>query len=737
MPSHRRSIYIGLGGLGVQVISKVKEFFNEKDEILPMIKYLGIDTNNHELQNSNLNNEELVFLRTCNPIALFQAQSQSFPWMPDENKGYITSLSGYGSGQIRSNGRFAFEVNRNIIYERLQRYYDELMNILLGMADILYTPNIDIHVVSSIAGGTGSGIVIELAKMIKEVIPASNVMGYFFSDSFFQSIGIGWNIKANAYATLFELNNEMSSSNRPFDTCVYIDNKTDSHNGMVKQYMYGLDEAINSAARTMCTVSSFGNSNWSFFDDVKAAMASGFYNQTQRMAWITSIGSSAISYNKDKINYFIHHSLASRLAKSLLRTDYIIPNEVAELCYSIRESLINLENSSDIPLLHSLVNVDEGGSINDERLQSELSRLESSFRESVLGWGNKTKLQISKCIFNLLQQNNTVSLPNIRHALSELLDLIKMFEDTDLKDKEELLCQNNQLVHELNGYSELLRETFYHVLSRIMYSAEIANLKEKMIDVKYRLLKNEYDIRCKYRIREALSDLQTYCEEEMERINTLIQTMRNLSEEIDANLNNYLLANECSEADINVTPCFINQLDIDKIRVNWDVVRTNLFETSSYHNICREYLIQLISQNCDITLNYNNLLVNINNFGMYICDMLRRSEVLLNVDYNGETVMHDVSFVISTPPGLEQFIRNIVGNHLNNNSFVVVQGEENEIRAYKTAFLFTPHSIRGLNVNESFANSNEASVIETLKQGRYSPFTDKNYQNLYNATKGL
>lgn len=734
MPSYRRSIYIGIGGLGVQVISKVKEFFNEKDEILPMIKYLGIDTNNHELQNSNLNKEEQVFLRTCNPIALFQAQSQSFPWMPDENKGYIRSLSGYGSGQIRSNGRFAFEVNRNIIYERLQRYYDELMNIRLGMADILYTPNIDIHVVSSIAGGTGSGIIIEFAKVIKEAIPNSNVMGYFFSDSFFQSLPCTWNVKANAYATLFELNFEMSSSNRPFDTCVYIGNKTNSHYGMVE---YRLDEAINCTAKTMCVISSFGNSNWSFFDDAKVAMASGFYNQTQRIAWITSIGSFAISYHKDKINYFIHYSLALRLAKSLLRTDYIIPNEVAELCYSIRESLINLENSSDIPLLHSLVNVDEGGSINDERLQSELSRLESSFRNSVLGWGDKTKLQISKCIFNLLQRNNTVSLPNVRHALSELLDLIKMFEDTDLKDKEELLCHNNQLEHELNGYSELLREKLYHVLSRIMYSAEIANLKEKMIDVKYHLLKNEYDIRCKYRIREALSDLQTYCEEEMERINTLIQTMRKLSEEIDANLNNYVLEKVCSDADIDVTSHIISQLDIDNIIVNWDVVRTSLFETIPDHNICREYLIHLISRNIDITLDYNNLLVNVENFDIHIYNMLRRSEVLLNVDYNGETVMHDVSFVISTPPGLEQFIRNIVGNHINNNSFVVVQGEENEIRAYKTAFLFTPHSISGLNVNESFVNSNEASVIETLKQGRYSPFTDKNYQNLYNATKGL
>lgn len=735
MTSYRRSIYIGLGGLGVQVISKVKKLFKEKvhdAEVLPMIKYLGIDTDDHELQNSNLNNEELVFLRTRNPMDHFLYEPLEFSWMPDENKRDIYNLKGFGSGQNRSNGRFALELNRNIIYGRLQRYYDELEHFLLRMANILNTPNIDIHVVSSIAGGTGSGIVIEMAKIIKKIIPNSNVMGYFFSDSFFQPLLYTWNVKANAYATLFELNFEMSSSNRPFDTCVYIDNKTktNSHHDI---FVCGLDEAINCTAKTMCVISSFGNSNWSFFDDAKVAMASGFYNQTQRIAWITSIGSCAISYNKDKINYFIHYSLALRLAKSLLRTDYIIPNEVAELCYSIRESLINLENSSDIPLLHSLVNVDEGGSINDERLQSELSRLESSFRNSVLAWGDKTKLQISKCIFNLLQRNNTVSLPNVRHALSELLDLIKMFEDTDLKDKEELLCQNNQLEHELNGYSELLREKLYHVLSRIMYRAEIANLKEKMIDVKYRLLKNEYDIRCKYRIREALSDLQTYCEEEMERINTLIQTMRNLSEEIDANLNNYLLANECSEADINVTPCFINQLDIDKIRVNWDVVRTNLFETSSYHNICREYLIQLISQTCEY-LDYNDLLVNIENVEEDIYNMLRKSEVLLNVDYK---VIHDESLVISAPLGLDQFINNIVANRLNIKGFIIVQGEENEIRAYKTAFLFTPHSISGLNVNESFANSNEASVIETLKKGRYSPFTDKNYQNLYNATKGL
>ena len=447
---YRRSIYIGLGGTGIKTILKVKENFQRScnGHIPSMIKFLCIDTALSDLDGKDvdivkLENTEKLHLTINQPAGAYKAglRNGKYTWMPNENQDSIAYIRGTGAGQVRSNGRFILEYNEEnskCISGQLKKVYNDLTAAVAGdnSSDVMATANIDIHVVSSIAGGTGSGIVIELAKIIKKFIPNSNVMGYFFSDSFFQSLPHTWNVKANAYATLFELNFEMSSSNRPFDTCVYIDNKTDSYNGMVEQYMYGLDEAINCTAKTMCVISSFGNSNWSFFDDVKAAMASGFYNQGQRMAWITSIGSNSISYHKDKINY-------------------------------------------------------------------------------------------------------------------------------------------------------------------------------------------------------------------------------------------------------------------------------------------------------------NDLLVNIENVERDIYNMLRRSEVLLNVDYNGETVMYDVSFVISTPPGLEQFIRNIVGNHLNNNSFVVLQGEENEIRAYKTAFLFTPHSISGLNVNESFANSNEASVIETLKQGRYSPFTDKNYHNLYNATKGL
>lgn len=737
MPSHRRSIYIGLGGLGVQVISKVKEFFNEKDEILPMIKYLGIDTNNHELQNSNLNNEELVFLRTCNPIALFQAQSQSFPWMPDENKGYITSLSGYGSGQIRSNGRFAFEVNRNIIYERLQRYYDELMNIPLGMADILYTPNIDIHVVSSIAGGTGSGIVIEFAKVIKEAIPNSNVMGYFFSDSFFQSIGIGWNIKANAYATLFELNSEMSSSNKPFDVCLYIDNVTDSRNEKLEQYIIDLDSAINSTVSTMCMITSFGNGHWSFFDDVKAAMTSGIYNQGQRMAWITSIGSSAISYNREELNDCLLHISALQFTRSLL-DNISFPTQTCYLIEKIRESFYELEAACKEFVPPAWVVVDDNGTIIDECVQHDLKHYYCSKEDELCKWREDVRVAISNHILDLLK-SNALNLHNIECFLSELMNLFNELKYHNSEEQRQLYVEKRHMEHMLEEDSQALHRMLNMSFIRFTRRTSIINLKNKICATKEVILKDEREIIRKDKIKEALSIIQIYCSEEIERNKRLIQCVNCVIHELEEKTNNYHLKRMNNGLDINLTTLLIHELSRrrENINVSWDSVRENLFNSGLDSAIHKEQLIHLISQNCEINLNYNNLLVNIENFDIYIKEMLRKSEVMLNVDYNGDTVIHDESLVISTPLGLDQFINNIVANQLNINGFIIVQGEENEIRAYKTAFLFAPHSICRLNVNESYTNSKKTSVIETLKQGRYSPFTDKNYQNLYNTTKGL
>lgn len=734
---YRRSIYIGLGGLGVQVISEVKKLFNEKvhgDETLPMIKYLGIDNNHHELQNSDLNNEEQMLLHTNIPIAHFHAHPQSFPWMPDENKKNLDALSGNCcAGQIRSNGRFAFEINKYDIRRQLLGCYNQIVQLQPGMADILYTPNIDIHVVSSIAGGTGSGIVIEFAKMVKEVIPNSNVMGYFFSGSFFLSTGISWNIEANAYATLFELNCEMSSPNRPFDTCVYIDNTTDCHNGMIEQFRLELDEAIYSTARTMCFVASCGDGYWHYFDDLKTAMTSGVYNQAQSFAWIAGIGSCAISYHADELNNYIYHVLASRFVRTLLHNPHS-PQVCRHILEDIRQSYEELGNDLeafvDSAISPTLIVVEGNGTIHAERAQNIINERCKSIEKEVYKWREKARLQISDYISDVINTTDLLIIENTLSGLSDLLNDLK-HKNADMRN---MLCEEiESLSHQLEA---VLREFQYHCdnpVMRLIHRAELENTRGRLAVIECQMLKNEQTKILIDRTQEMLSSLLVFCAGEIEQNKAMIHIVRELDGEISSTFFDFHHAKASNMIEINLTPILISQLDsiIDKINVSWNVVWEKLLDTNSYQNISKEYFIHIISQNCVFNINYCGLLVNVDGLEHYILDMLHKSESLISLDCCGNYNMFDESLVVSTPPGLEQMIRNILVNQLHINNALVVQDTGDEIRAYKVAYLFTPWLLHGMSESEYRFRSNECSVVEELKLGRYSPFTDKYYQNLF------
>ena len=517
MLTYRRSIYIGLGGTGIKTILKVKENFQRScnGHIPSMIKFLCIDTNLSDLVGKDvdiikLENTEKLHLTINQPLYAYKEGlgNGKYTWMPEENHDNITDFLGTGAGQVRSNGRFILEYNEEkskCISRQLNKVHNDLTASVAGdnSFDVMATANIDIHVVSSIAGGTGSGIVIELAKIIKKIIPNSNVMGYFFSDSFFQSLPCTWNVKANAYATLFELNFEMSSSNRPFDTCVYIDNKTDSHNGMVEQYMYGLDEAINCTAKTMCVISSFGNSHWSFFDDVKAAMASGIYNQGQRMAWITSIGSSAISYNREELNDCLLHILALQFTRSLL-DNISSPIQTYYLIEKIRESFYELEAACKEFVPPAWVVVDDNGIIIDECVQHDLKHYYCSKEDEICKWREDVRVAISNHILDLLK-SNALNLHNIECILSELMKLFNELKYHNSEEQYQLCVEKRHMEHMLEEDLQALHRMLNSPLMRLTHRTGIIDLKNKICATKDVILKDEREIIRKDKIKEALS----------------------------------------------------------------------------------------------------------------------------------------------------------------------------------------------------------------------------------------
>lgn len=247
-PKLRRTLYIGLGGTGIKVIKEVKKnFLNNSASSLPsMVKFLCIDTNLGDLNGVPTEGEERlgmlekIHMTVDEPAATLHAGGTFYDWIPESNRDSVIDIEGTGAGQVRSNGKFIIEdVERKhkTLSQRLTQLFANLTSVTAEDQnyDILSATNIDVHLVFSIAGGTGSGMFLSVANMIRRYIPHANLMAYAFSPQFFTSVGVNWNITHNAYGALLELDYHMHGgkgkytnvdrgiTRKLFDSVMYID----------------------------------------------------------------------------------------------------------------------------------------------------------------------------------------------------------------------------------------------------------------------------------------------------------------------------------------------------------------------------------------------------------------------------------------------------------------------------------------------------------------------------------
>ena len=260
-PKLRRSIYIGLGGTGTDVIKIVKDYFLATTSHVPtMIKFLAVDTNQPELSRKGFESFEQLEFVLSKPQQTYNDKPAHYAWIPEKNLENIQGIGNTGAGQVRSNGAFVLAVKEaagagKSFSAKLAAVRDKLVNANAIQEDsdydLLATTKIDVHLCFSICGGTGSGMFLEVAKLIKSVIPNSNLIGYAVSNSFYDNVGVHWNVKSNAYASLVELDYCMHAHKReyqnslyepvfekPFDALMYIDNKTYTRNETEEEYNY-------------------------------------------------------------------------------------------------------------------------------------------------------------------------------------------------------------------------------------------------------------------------------------------------------------------------------------------------------------------------------------------------------------------------------------------------------------------------------------------------------------------
>ena len=126
----RRSLYIGLGGTGINAILKTKKMFIENyGSVPPMIGFLGIDTDKDVYVKKldligggtvALDPSEKCCISVNGPRAYFNNQRKlgNLDWIPEDNIRHITTLD-QGAGQIRTNGRLAFDYHRGSIKRKI------------------------------------------------------------------------------------------------------------------------------------------------------------------------------------------------------------------------------------------------------------------------------------------------------------------------------------------------------------------------------------------------------------------------------------------------------------------------------------------------------------------------------------------------------------------------------------------------------------------------------------------
>ncbi len=222
----RRTIFIGLGGTGNEVIRHLKQEMLLHGYDLPLFQYLVMDTvafderpGMEELKHLR-NGEEYLYIGGYNPNEILKNLA-NWPviarWWGNRMRTNLVAVD-EGAGQMRSVGRMGFFYHFNKIESQLRRMIYAITDrknnddARLNNYDVLNNDPI-VYLVFSLCGGTGSSLFFDVAYVIRHMLNGvglkPTIVGILMLPGpYLQSINSApqrERIQANGYAALTEL----------------------------------------------------------------------------------------------------------------------------------------------------------------------------------------------------------------------------------------------------------------------------------------------------------------------------------------------------------------------------------------------------------------------------------------------------------------------------------------------------------------------------------------------------
>jgi cell division GTPase FtsZ len=207
------TLIVGLGGKGSDIVNRVSKLASAEQK--KRISFVIFDTDVNELNQIRFKNDKIKAIQTSTKMTVGEylnidtnARDNWFPVNKILSRKTLTE----GAGQVRAISRLALETSiRAGSMEPLHKAIDELFKLDTEKTE----QALRVIIVSSLAGGTGSGLILPVSMYIKNYLDthfqqsATIIRGFFILPEVFFEVIHGLaernNLNCNAYATLREL----------------------------------------------------------------------------------------------------------------------------------------------------------------------------------------------------------------------------------------------------------------------------------------------------------------------------------------------------------------------------------------------------------------------------------------------------------------------------------------------------------------------------------------------------
>ena len=344
------TLIIGLGGTGAKVVRELKKDLGN----IPIVKYLVVDADIAEKEGFddfefvNVGIDEKI-KKIVNELPGLEDSQKSevekwFPSNPLKAEIFKSEVAlTRGAGQVRALGRLCLYYNAAEVFSRFTNLLLEITDMRRAQEAVRagYDVNPDdrrVIIVSSLGGGCGSGMFLDVAYLIKYVIdyralPDFKVNGIFVLPSAFRDSAVRMkNVQANTYAACMELNHYMSNPNfkcrygydieinnknigtkKPFDYVYLVSGNPE------RGFQLDIDHITKIIAETILNVISFkitGDIQAAYQNQIDPCLLSTFNNAIKAYS---SFGYTYTTIRFDEIEDYLTFRLASDILSFLLR----------------------------------------------------------------------------------------------------------------------------------------------------------------------------------------------------------------------------------------------------------------------------------------------------------------------------------------------------------------------------------------------------------------------------------